>query len=363
MTIDLDSLKCECGGDIVLSSPCVRQKIDIPEIVPHVTDYHLARGRCKVCRKRKSGSLPPNVTSDLFGPRIKAAIGSLSGFYKNSKREVESILKDLFNVNISLGTISNNESRITNKCNAAYEDIELELSYSPLVHMDETSHYKKGKLGWCWGFFSKGASLIKLESSRGKKVLENSIFSPGDSIIVSDRYGAYNYFDESNRQLCWSHLARDFERFAHSEHKEVRVMGEYLKKMSSELFALKEYLLEERIDVLRFLSRARRLRKRAWSYLRDIVDLEGAVHASRVARNIMKSENMMWRFLESPQDIPLTNNHAEQQIRHYVTYRKNSYFTQSESGDRFLERVISLYLTWKKREQNPVQNLQNILLA
>jgi len=70
-----------------------------------------------------------------------------------------------------------------------------------------------------------------LRRSRGKKVLENSIFGPRDAITVTDRYGAYNYFDESMRQLCWSHLARDFERFAHSHHKEVRVLGEYLKKI------------------------------------------------------------------------------------------------------------------------------------
>ena len=77
------------------------------------------------------------------------------------------------------------------------------MSYSPLVHMDKTSHYNKGKLGWCWGFFSEDASLIKLEQTRGKKVLENSVFGPKNSVIVTDRYAAYNYFDEANRQLCW----------------------------------------------------------------------------------------------------------------------------------------------------------------
>jgi transposase len=52
-----------------------------------------------------------------------------------------------------------------------------------------------------------------------------------------------------------------------------------------------------------------------------------AIHAVQVAKNIMKSEDMMWKFLDDPKNIPLTNNHAEQQIRCYVTYRKNSYFT------------------------------------
>ncbi len=361
--IDLDSLHCTCGGEIIVGAPRVHQKIDLPEIKPYVTDYHLQRGRCKSCKKRKSTALPAAVTADLFGPRVKAAIGSLSGFYKNSKREVESILKDLFGLQISLGTVSHNEARVAEKCKESYEDIELNLSYSALVHMDETSHYNKGKLGWCWGFFSTEHSLIKLTASRGMKVLENSVFGKSDNIIVTDRYAAYNYFDEENRQICWSHLARDFERFTHSAHNEVKPVGEYLRHIAYEIFALKKSLLEGKIEVLRFLRRARRLRKRTWYYLKNITYVENAEHAARVAKNIMKSENMMWKFLDDPIGIPLTNNHAERQIRHYVTYRKNSYFTQSERGNRFLERIISLYLTCKQQKQNPVANLQNLLIA
>ena len=70
---------------------------------------------------------------------------------------------------------------------------------------------------------------------------------------------------------------------------------------------------------------------------------------------------MLWKFEQDPLNIPLTNNPAERQIRHYVVYRKNSYFTQSERGNTFLERVISLYLTWKQQKLNPFAQLQNII--
>ncbi|MGL9759658.1 MAG: IS66 family transposase, partial [Wolbachia sp.] len=49
------------------------------------------------------------------------------------------------------------------------------------------------------------------------------------------------------------------------------------------------------------------------------------------------------------------------QIRHYVVYRKNSYFTQSKRGNTFLERIISLYLTWKQMSLNPFRNLLSIV--
>ena len=362
--VDLKSSECECGGEICSTNKVhIHQKIDIPEIQPHVTEYHLQKGRCKSCGKRKKAPLPEGVTADLFGSNVKTAIGSLTGFYKNSKREVANILKNLFNLQISVGTISNNEARIAKKCLESYEDIELELSYSRILHIDETSHYNKGKMGWCWLFASKTATLIKLESSRGKKVLENSVFGSDDHLIITDRYAAYNYFNADERQVCWSHLARDFERFANSSYVEIKDLGEYLGANTRELFALKKALQQEQLTVLRFQRRARKLRKRIWYHLAGISHKAELPHASRAAKNMMKNENMMWRFLDDPNNIPLTNNHAEQQIRHYVTYRKNSYFTQSKRGNDFLERVISLYLTWKKQGQNPVQNLRCLMSA
>lgn len=353
---------CECGGVLALSKePYIHQKVDLPEIKPYVTEYHLEHGRCRSCGKRQSSSLPVGVTTDTFGSNVKSVIASLTGFYKNSKQEVANILKDIFNLDISVGSISNSEARVSAKCKDHYELIEQQVSGSKVIHMDETSHYNKGKLGWCWMFTSAIGSLLKLADSRGKKVLENTIFGKSDNIIITDRYAAYNYFAEENRQICWAHLARDFERFAHSSNIEVKTLGCYLRQVAAELFTLQKALSRNEINVLRFLRRTRKLRKRTWYYLKEIIHIADVIQAVRVAKNIMKSENMMWKFLDDPINIPLTNNHAERQIRHYVVYRKNSYFTQSERGNHFLERIISLYLTSKQQKQNPFQNLLQLL--
>ncbi|WP_320109848.1 IS66 family transposase [Wolbachia endosymbiont (group A) of Icerya purchasi] len=50
-------------------------------------------------------------------------------------------------------------------------------------------------------------TLLKL---RGKKVLKG-LLPEYDGIVVSDRYDAYNYFNRESRQICWAHLARDWE--------------------------------------------------------------------------------------------------------------------------------------------------------
>jgi hypothetical protein len=63
----------------------------------------------------------------------------------------------------------------------------------------------------------------------------------------------------------------------------------------------------------------------------------------------------MWKFVDDAECTRLTKNHSDRQIRHYVVYRKNSYFKQSERGNTLLERIISLYLTWKQKELNNFQ--------
>ncbi|WP_168463776.1 hypothetical protein [Wolbachia endosymbiont of Ctenocephalides felis wCfeT] len=40
-----------------------------------------------------------------------------------------------------------------------------------------------------------------------------------------------------------------------------------------------------------------------------------------------------------------------------------SYFTQSKRGNMFLERIISLYLTWRQKKLNPFQNLLYCFLS
>ncbi|MGC0372414.1 MAG: hypothetical protein DGJ47_001127 [Rickettsiaceae bacterium] len=61
--IAIENNVCECGGEIgLLSQPSVHQKIDIPEIKAFVQEYHLQKGRCKSCGKRKTATLPTGVT-------------------------------------------------------------------------------------------------------------------------------------------------------------------------------------------------------------------------------------------------------------------------------------------------------------
>lgn len=353
---------CECGGEIaVCNKPYIHQNVDLPKIKPYVVEYQLEHGRCRKCGKRRSSKLPEGVTPDTFGPRVKSVVASLSGFYKNSKREIANIMKDIFNMSISVGSVSNSEARVSSKCKEAYEQIEKEIKASEVLHIDETSHYNKGKLGWCWMFANNKATLMKLADTRGMKFLKNSAFCDYKNLVITDRYAVYNHFSDEKRQICWAHLLRNFERLSHSWNSEVMRLGNCLKDAANGLFALKNALSENEISISRFTKQAKELRRFMQYCMIKISYILEAKGASRTVKGIIKSEPMMWTFLDDPENIPLTNNHVERQIRHYVVYRKNSYFAQSERGNRFLEQIISLYLTWRQKKLNPFQNLLSIV--
>lgn len=94
-----------------------------------------------------------------------------------------------------------------------------------------------------------------------KKVLKE-LLPEYDGTVVSDRYAAYNYFDRKNRQICWAHLARDFERFAHSKNIEISKIGKALKSLSNRMFAVNKAYRQSLIDDLRFYRLMRKIRKR-----------------------------------------------------------------------------------------------------
>ncbi|MCA1679333.1 MAG: transposase, partial [Actinobacteria bacterium] len=64
----------------------------------------------------------------------------------------------------------------------------------------------------------------------------------------------------------------------------------------------------------------------------------------RFARNLLKIWPALWAF-DSIQGVQPTNNHAERGLRGAVIYRKLSLGSQSEGGERRIERLLSAHTT------------------
>lgn len=72
---------------------------------------------------------------------------------------------------------------------------------------------------------------------------------------------------------------------------------------------------------------------------------------SGACADILAHREALWTFL-THEGVEPTNNHAERELRDFVMWRKRSYGTQSERGDRFAERVMTVVRTARKQGKN-----------
>jgi transposase len=70
-----------------------------------------------------------------------------------------------------------------------------------------------------------------------------------------------------------------------------------------------------------------------------------------MARNLIKAWPALWTFARHPGVQP-TNNHAERALRSAVIYRKLSLGTQSEDGERRIERLLSAHTTCRLQHRS-----------
>ena len=164
--------------------------------------------------KRHNGQLPIGVTFKMFGAKTYALLTILTSKYRLSKRLAKKLIAELFALPISVGSVSNIESRVSQAISEPYQEVQAALKTEPIVHVDETGCKQSNKNGWLWVLTTMKLTLFLLSHSRGRKIAKELIGKYQGKIIISDRYSSYNYISDQNRQLCGAHLKRDLQRIS-----------------------------------------------------------------------------------------------------------------------------------------------------
>lgn len=80
--------------------------VEIPPITPIVVEHRLHQLFCHQCGSATRATLPVDVTPSSYGVRVVAMVAVLSGLYRHSQRMVQSAMRDLFEISMSLGTVN-----------------------------------------------------------------------------------------------------------------------------------------------------------------------------------------------------------------------------------------------------------------
>src|SRR3954464_14582280 len=85
--------------------PLRHQVIELPVFRPDVIEYQLHRLSCSGCGCTACATLPLGVPTGGQGPRLQSTVALLTGAYRLSKRQVESLCADLLGVLLSAGQV------------------------------------------------------------------------------------------------------------------------------------------------------------------------------------------------------------------------------------------------------------------
>lgn len=354
--------QCECGGDVRLTDaePQRHQLLDIPRINVFVTEYRLWAGRCELCGRPYRGTLPPGVPDGMLGPRAMAIVAVLSGKFHLSKRHIEEILADLFGLAISLGTVSKTEARVATALEGPLEEAKRFVQHQDVVHMDETGWKEGGRKRWLWAGVTSAVAVFAIRSSRGARVAIEVLGKAFAGILVSDRWSAYHWLDAARRQLCWAHLKRDFVKISERSGASARI-GAELVQCTRALFGLWHKVRDGPLTRSAFQEAVRPIRQRVEALL-DQGTQCGHENTQRTCKRILKLKAALWTFVDVPGVEP-TNNTAERAVRPGVLWRKCSFGTQSERGNRFVESMLTVSTTCRLQARNVLDYLVRVIEA
>jgi transposase len=265
----------------------------------------------------------------------------------------------------SCSASSSRPARSTRSCSARalaapHTRLEQQIKSAPVVNIDETGWKTAGGNRTLWAALAARTAVFRIAAGRHAFEARTLLGERFTGIVCSDRWRGYDYLDPTRRQLCWAHLLRDFT--AHSEGMaEQKKFGDQGLRIARELFAAwASYQADA--DRARLQAQTAPLQQE----LRQLLE-HAARKSSRMkyhrqfAKNLLKLARTL--DLHHTDGVEPTNNHAERGLRGAVIYRKLSLGSQSDHGERTIERLLSASITCRLQKRPLFAYLTDVLTA
>ena len=345
----------QCGQALTGTDPqpLRHQVLELPAFRPDVTEYHLHRLCCADCGRTTCAALPAGVPTGGQGPRLQAAVALLTGAYRLSKRQVESLCADLLGTPVSAGQVCALEAETvaaTAPVVAALRDYVAGQS----ANVDETGWWQKQRRAWLWSVVTRGVTVFVLALSRAADVVQELIDPSAGQVITTDRYKGYDWLPLYQRQICWAHLRRDFQAMV-DRGNAGSALGEDLLLFAEDVFTqwyrvrdgtIRRSTLRQYVDC-----------QRPWfrEQLRAGLGC-GCAKTAAVCQDLLRLEPALWTFTRR-EGVEPTNNAVERGFRHAAQWRRSSHGTESAAGSRFVEHILTVVATCRQQGRDVLDYL------
>jgi hypothetical protein len=360
--------KCEnCGKALPqdetaneVGEPFRWQVAEIEPIKPIITEHQGHTTLCE-CGCQTSASLPAEVLTSNFGPRLTSIIAYLAAVLHVSRRGTREFCETLLNINIALGSVQNLLEGTSDALEPIDKKLKDALPKEPVLNSDETGWRDR----WLWIFVASTFIYFQAAKSRSSKVLVDVLGNVYQGILCVDRWGAYTKYHKGLFQICWAHLKRDFLGILKigeaAQSEDAIVFAQTMEILRKKIMAV-WYLFKEghisRSELIKKTKSARNAMKRC---LKQYMHSEEKC-VQTLANNLMKRFDDLFTFIFY-EGVEPTNNIAERGIRPAVQWRKICFGNRSDNGAALTSRLLTVTRTCWLQKRNPLEFLVDTVTA
>ena len=336
------------------------QVAELPALKAKVVEYQGHARTCPCCGEVTRAPIPADLRAHSIGPGLAALMAYLVGNCGLSKRRVEEVVESVFEVPVALGTVAKLEQEMSAALTPAHQEALAAVQVAPVKHLDETGWKKAGHKRWLWVAATATVVVFLIHRLRNAAVVLLLLGQTLRGILCSDRWRAYDCVPLLQRQVCWAHLKRNFDKLVQRGGR-AKALGDECLAITDRVFELWHLFrgggltrrqLDDRmapvaLELLAVLQRGERSR-------------DGTT--ARFCRRVLEVYLALWTFVVV-EGVEPTNNHAERVQRLAVLYRKNCFGCQSDLGCRFVERLLTVVQTLRLQKRPVLQYLKDTLIA
>lgn len=356
--VRLDGCPC-CGEPVADIEACEQFIEELPVTRPHVTRLVTYTGRCLRCGEVRS-THPMQVSTATgaakvhLGARALGLAALLNKHLGLTTRSTCRVLESLCGLRITPGGLTQAMHRVADKAKGSFLELLAGLRSQPAVYADETSWWVSGPR-WLWTFTTPERTIYRVEHSRGKDVVFDTLGTHFGGVLVSDCLASYESLPFTMHK-CYAHHLKAIAQARDRKPEDQRSFFHELAALLRSAMALDH--LRHDVPPPEFARIRQHLDTHADALLgptRNDPDEE------RIANRLRKRQQWLFTFLDHP-GVEATNNRAERALRPAVIARKLSCGNKTERGKRTWEILASLAATCHQRGQDLTQHLRPYLI-
>jgi transposase len=284
------------------------------------------------------------------------------GTFHLSRRQAQGFLSAVMNTDISLGSVHNQTLEVAKATQQPVEAVAEAIKQAPIVHCDESGWKRQRGYRVLWVAVTTTLALFRIQTERSKAACQVMLGRvDGKRVVNSDRYSAYQWIADENRQVCWAHLDRDFLLMSQASQELARQTGAALLLCADEVFEAAGKERDGELKWAMFVEQMSKMRDK----MREIA--QGGVSSEHsktrgVCKFIVEHEEAVWTFARV-RGVEMTNNRAERALRPAVLWRLTSTGTRTDEGEKFVSSMLTVSETLKLQGRDVLSWLTSAIEA